>query len=619
MRVLSCILTPLLLTLAVVFLMPIVPPEHAFAAGNTYYVSLTGDDSNDGLTEATAWRTISHACSVAQTGDTVIIKSGNYGNEKVVIANSGTQNAPITIKAEEPGNVILEGDGSGTGISIEGKHHIVIEGIKFTNYVSGIGIGDPASHITVKKCVFVENHSAGIIVWGDSSGDITKTHHFEFAYNEFYDYTDKQDYAVSLNYGMYAWVHNNYFFGVHHQALSFKRKFWYGLAENNIFEGFRYTALYLGQNLNTGSEDNRSRYLIAQGNVFRPAKNFRAKRCIWVANVEHAVVRYNYMEGLESEDGGWGEGIALGDHESGYEAANPTHIRIYGNVMRRISGTTTNPGIRVYHDCKDVRVFHNTFAYCAHGLGFEVEETLHFINNIFYNYQYGMTREGTGQNSIFEHNCIYPDWSGKGATDFSKDPLLVGPFEPMTLKDEDPHFEPDFSRAYACKLQDGSPCIDAGKFLTQTVGAGSGTTVKVKDALYFTDGFGVAEGDTIKVGNNEPVRIVGIDYDTNTITVDKSISWNDGDGVSLPFSGTAPDVGAYEYGDTTPPEITLKKITVNGSVGDDTVTQVQINGVSVPVTAGKYSYEVDVSAVSTITITATNSKGETVTRVIEVK
>ena len=547
MRILACIVMPLFMFVAVVLLVLSVSPEYALAAGKTYYVSLTGNDRNDGLSESRAWRTISHACSKAEAGDTVIIKSGNYGDENAVIANSGTADAPITIKAEEPGKVILKGDGDGNGIRIEGKHHIIIEGIKFANYTSGIAIGDPASYITVKKCVFVENNSAGIIVWGHS-GDISITHHFEFAYNEFYDYTDKQDYAVSLNYGMYAWVHNNYFFGVHHQALSFKRKWWHGLAENNIFEGFRFTALYLGQNLNKGSEDNRSRYLIAQGNVFRPAKNFRAKTCIWVANVEHAVVRYNYMEGLESVDGGWGQGVALGDHESGYEPANPTHIRIYGNVMRRISGTTTNPGIRVIHDCEDVRVFHNTFAYCAYGLGFEVEKKVHFINNIFYKYQRGMTREGNGRNCIFEHNCIYPNWRGKGATDFFEDPRLAGPFDHMTLKDENPHFEPDFSRAYACRLRSGSPCIDAGKFLTHTIDAGNGKKIKVKDALYFTDGFGVAEGDIIKVGGSSPVKIVKMDYANNTITVDKPVKWKKGSSVSLCYSGRAPDVGAHERG-----------------------------------------------------------------------
>ena len=71
--------------------------------------------------------------------------------------------------------------------------------------------------------------------------------------------------------------------------------------------------------------------------------------------------------------------------------------------------------------------------------------------------------------------------------------------------------------------------------------------------------------------------------------------------------------------DTTPPVITLKKIKVNGSVDDATVTNVDINGVSVPVTAGAYSHEVDVTSTSTITITAVNGDGKIVTRTITIK
>jgi len=43
-------------------------------AQTTYYVSLTGNDTNNGLTENTAWRTISYATSAASpvsAGDTV--------------------------------------------------------------------------------------------------------------------------------------------------------------------------------------------------------------------------------------------------------------------------------------------------------------------------------------------------------------------------------------------------------------------------------------------------------------------------------------------------------------------------------------------------------------------
>lgn len=54
-------------------------------------------------------------------------------------------------------------------------------------------------------------------------------------------------------------------------------------------------------------------------------------------------------------------------------------------------------------------------------------------------------------------------------------------------------------------------------------------------------------GDLIKVGSNNPVRVVSVNYDTNTITVNKNISWNIGDNVSYPYSNSAPDIGAYEY------------------------------------------------------------------------
>ena len=532
----------------------------SFASAETFYVSLKGDDNGPG-TRSKPWRTIKHGCSRLKAGDTLVIKSGNYGSERVTFANSGTRKAPILVKAKEPGKVILN-DGH---FDLTGRHHLVIEGIKFVRHKRGsaISIGDPASYIKVKKCVFLDGVGAnGIVIWGHSGGNLALTHHFEFYENQFIDTNEAgdQDYGLSMNYGMYAYVHHNYVFGRHHQAISFKRKFWYGIVEDNVFEGFLYTAHYQGQNLNTGREDNRSRYLIAQRNVFRPAKGYRAKTPIWCANVEHAVIRYNYMEGLESIDGGWGAGIHLSDAEKGYVPGNPAHVLIYGNVMRRIGGTTNNPAIRVLAKCTDVRVFHNTFAYCTRSLGFESRQgLLHLVNNIFFGYK-RMIYEGDARNSVFSHNCIVPDWKEKSPTDFSKDPLFVGPFEPMVLKGLNPHFKPD-PRADACRIKKGSPCIDAGAFLTRTVGAGSGKEVKVKDAGWFTagfnqkvpdaewfsGGFNEPQGSVIRIGNSGPLRVTKVDYENNVITVDKAVKWADGDGVGLYWSGKRPDVGAYEY------------------------------------------------------------------------
>jgi hypothetical protein len=54
-------------------------------------------------------------------------------------------------------------------------------------------------------------------------------------------------------------------------------------------------------------------------------------------------------------------------------------------------------------------------------------------------------------------------------------------------------------------------------------------------------------GNLVRVGENE-VRIGSVDYGAKTITVDRQIEWKDGDGVSYPYVGRAPDIGAYEAG-----------------------------------------------------------------------
>jgi hypothetical protein len=71
----------------------------------TYYVSGTGSDSNDGLTTATAFRTLQHAELLTQPGDTVYAMNGTYTNticatcDVLDIYNPGTATNWITYKA----------------------------------------------------------------------------------------------------------------------------------------------------------------------------------------------------------------------------------------------------------------------------------------------------------------------------------------------------------------------------------------------------------------------------------------------------------------------------------------------------------------------------------------
>ena len=72
-------------------------------------------------------------------------------------------------------------------------------------------------------------------------------------------------------------------------------------------------------------------------------------------------------------------------------------------------------------------------------------------------------------------------------------------------------------------------------------------TLPVKDAGYFCDGFDIVEGDLIQLeGQHETARITKVDYDQNKLYLERPLTWKDRQGVSLPFSGTAPDIGVFE-------------------------------------------------------------------------
>lgn len=68
----------------------------------TYYVTTSGSDSNNGLTEGTAFATPGYAAGQATTGDIVYIKSGTYTLSNTTENTSG---GPVGIKR----SVILEG------------------------------------------------------------------------------------------------------------------------------------------------------------------------------------------------------------------------------------------------------------------------------------------------------------------------------------------------------------------------------------------------------------------------------------------------------------------------------------------------------------------------------
>ena len=176
------------------------------------------------------------------------------------------------------------------------------------------------------------------------------------------------------------------------------------------------------------------------------------------------------------------------------------------------------------------------------GIGFGIYSGTHIIkynafkNNLLYRHRVPF---GTYYVSLADQIFSF-NWDGdtQGNPQFFSASDVLG--DPMNSSLPDLH------------LNSSSPCKDSGTYLTTiTSSSGSGTIFKVADAGYFMDGWGIprVNGDEIQiVGTSQKARITNVDYGTNTIMVNATITWTLNQGIALAYLGAAPDVGAYEYG-----------------------------------------------------------------------
>ena len=108
--------------------------------GQTLHVRQEGRDDRDGLTPATAWRTLRQACRRARAGDTVRVGPGRYF-ESIAPLNSGASDARrITFRSEEPRAAVLDGNDFtiAGAVRLNGKHYITVDGFRM-DYQTGIG------------------------------------------------------------------------------------------------------------------------------------------------------------------------------------------------------------------------------------------------------------------------------------------------------------------------------------------------------------------------------------------------------------------------------------------------------------------------------------------------
>ena len=87
-------------------------------AGTTagdYYISLNGSDNNDGKTLGTAFKTIAHALEVANGGDTILMKGGEYRQAEIRYRKLNDTGKYITLQNYNNEKVVIKGSKEVTG------------------------------------------------------------------------------------------------------------------------------------------------------------------------------------------------------------------------------------------------------------------------------------------------------------------------------------------------------------------------------------------------------------------------------------------------------------------------------------------------------------------------
>lgn len=166
----------LILILSMIFVSLFVWISPGSAAGNTYYVSPTGNDSNPG-TQAQPWKTIQKAANTVTAGDTVYVQSGTY-DERVSISASGTSSVPILFQGQ--GTVTLNGFVfTGNYIQIKGFTIQVItcSAAKGKNY--GIEVDGTGSNFLIENNRIIMMPLGGIYTSPQTSNGMIQNNYFE--------------------------------------------------------------------------------------------------------------------------------------------------------------------------------------------------------------------------------------------------------------------------------------------------------------------------------------------------------------------------------------------------------------------------------------------------------
>jgi len=498
-----------------------------------YYVDAnnpSANDSNPG-TEALPWKTITKANQTLAAGDTVYIKAATY-TSSIAPTRSGTASSRITYRAYGSDTVTIQN--ASYGVNLDGKSYITVQGINFYNLDQQMYIQNSANYNVIAYCNFDQGRT---IDWSGSrichNSSYNWVHHCRFSKYGSYgsdDIGSVLDIGTEENTtdvtGHNLIEDNTMFHGGHHVLGVFAS---YNVIRNNYFHNEPWL-------MGTSASD-RGAILYGDRNVYFAGYAATSGRNLFEGN------QVGYSS--DPPDNVGSSGMSLVTSYNILRFNRFYHNNLAGLVM---SLTSSYVADITYNKIYSNSFFHN-------GLNTETPTapTICGIGFTFYGGSHIIKYNAIKNNLLYKHRVPYGTYSvsladqtfaGNWDGDTQGNPQFVNASE--TLGDPMDSSVPDLH------LMSSSPCKDVGTYLTTiTSSSGAGTTFTVADAGYFMDGWGIpgVDGDEIQiVGTSQKARITTVNYGTNTITVDTSLSWTQNQGIALAYVGSAPDAGAFEYG-----------------------------------------------------------------------
>ena len=558
-----------------------------------YYVSPTGSDTDPG-TLAAPWRTLAKANKTSRAGDTVYLRAGNYP-EMLSPTNSGTAAQPITYKAYGREFVNIEGSDSAKAAAEWSTSFISLENLSirkarhapgYNNNVVIRGNGN-----LLKNCRVVSPQSAvavhdeGVFERGiNLMGSYNRIENSEVA---------NMTVGVALSGGHHNVVSGNRIHDSYLDAIRVGAQRGSTLIEDNRLWGSKVSD---GIQFNPSSDlpeaiqqrdTSNCRVVIRRNVIFDNAENGIDLKGACSIVVEENVVygsrgdndgveRFNPAAQSVNDRAG-GRAIMHGSNRksrdviirrnvvydnSGGILLNDEGWVVYHNTIvgnnRDFTGANSryvNPGKPLFVGVEGYGPGNNAIKNNIIGDHADVEASL----------PPGSRIDLDGNLYFYRHSVPFfatsrQPWSG---VDFSEWRQTIGSYGNLVGREAssgvvgDPRFvnvppRPTMSMGgLDFRLRADSAAIDKGLALTSAVGTGSGTTIRVRQPRYFSDGFDIADGDAVRVGGDQTARVLEVNNATGVLVLDRSIAWRDGDAVTVDYEDRAPDIGAFEFGGAT--------------------------------------------------------------------